>query len=218
MGPPVAPTGGCRTLHYSPATFRAARATRTSVVPTRTDVVTSGPVEVACLSHGLLHTVMNSRLTVASHVLGLIAYLEREEGRGATSDELAESVGTNAVVIRRVLGQLKAAGIVDSRRGAGGGSVLARDPREITLRTVYEAVQEEGSALIGRHANGVGKDCPVAPVIAEYLDELYVDAEEALRHTLARVTVDAMSRDVVHRVRARMAMEDGAITGATSAR
>jgi DNA-binding IscR family transcriptional regulator len=146
---------------------------------------------------------MNSRLTVASHVLGLIAFLEREEGRGATSDELAASVGTNAVVIRRVLGQLKGAGLIDSRRGTGGGSVLALDPRDITLRAVYEAVQDHPRALIGRHANGVGEDCQVAPVIAEYLNEVYVDAEEALKSTLGRVTVDAMSRDVAVRARTR---------------
>lgn len=144
---------------------------------------------------------MNSRLTVAAHVLGIIAYLEREERRGATSDELAESVGTNAVVIRRVLGQLKAAGIVDSRRGAGGGSVLSRDPRDITLRVVYEAVQDDCCELIGRHAGAVGANCPVAPVIANYLDELYVEAEEALKRTLAGVTIDAMSREVMERVR-----------------
>lgn len=148
---------------------------------------------------------MNSRLTVAAHVLGLIAFLEREEGRGATSDELAESVGTNAVVIRRVLGQLKHAGIIDSRRGAGGGSVLARDPGAITLRAVYDAVKDEGRELLGRHANGVGADCPVAPVIAEYLDAVYLDAEEALKRSLDRVTIDSFSREVMERVRARMA-------------
>lgn len=145
---------------------------------------------------------MNSRLTVAAHVLGLIAYLEREERRGATSDELAESVGTNAVVIRRVLLQLKAAGLIDSRRGAGGGSVLGRDPRQITLRAVYEAVQDDGCGLIGRHAGALGEHCPVAPVMASYLDELYTDAEEALKATLANVTVDSMSREVMARVRA----------------
>lgn len=144
---------------------------------------------------------MNSRLTVAAHVLGMIAYLEREEGRGATSDELANSVGTNAVVIRRVLGQLKLAGIIDTRRGAGGGSVLSRPPREITLRAVYEAVQDEGCGIIGRHAGALGEHCPVAPVIAEYLNTLYVDAEEALKRTLGEVTVDAMSREVMMRVR-----------------
>lgn len=144
---------------------------------------------------------MNSRLTVAAHVLGIISYLEREEGRGATSDELAQSVGTNAVVIRRVLGQLKSAGLVDTRRGAGGGSVLSRDPREITLRAVYEAVEDDACTLIGRHASAVGAECPVAPVIASYLDGLYVEAEEALKRTLGEVTVDAMSREVMTRVR-----------------
>lgn len=139
---------------------------------------------------------------MASHVLGLIAFLEREHGRGATSDELAESVGTNAVVIRRILGQLKCAGLIDSRRGVGGGSVLCRDPREITLRTVYEAVEDGDCSLIGRHASGVGEHCPVAPTIAAYLDELYVEAEEALKRTLATVTVDSMSREVMSRVRA----------------
>ena len=86
---------------------------------------------------------MNSRLTVASHVLGMIAFCEREGGRGITSDELAESVGTNAVVIRRILAQLKHAGLITSRRGAGVGSVLARPASAITLRMVHDAVHEE---------------------------------------------------------------------------
>lgn len=146
---------------------------------------------------------MNSRLTVAAHVLGIIAYVEREQQRATTSDELASSVGTNPVVVRRVLSQLKHAGLIDSRRGVGGGSILARDPREITMRMVYEAVEERDGELIGRHAGCVGANCQVAPVIAEYLDELYADAEEALLRSLATVTVDTMSRAVMDRVQRR---------------
>jgi len=146
--------------------------------------------------------VMNSRLTVAAHVLGMIAFCEREEGRGVTSEELAESVGTNAVVVRRVLSQLKHAGLVDSRRGAGGGSVLARPASDITLRMVHEAVQDECAEILGRHASAVGQQCPVAPVIASYLDDLYREAEEALRATLAGVTIEQMSLDVMQRLRA----------------
>ncbi|WP_309668865.1 Rrf2 family transcriptional regulator [Gemmatimonas sp.] len=149
---------------------------------------------------------MNSRLTVAAHVLGIIAFTEREQQRATTSDELASSVGTNPVVVRRVLSQLKQAGLVDSRRGVGGGSILARDPREITMRMVYEAVEERDCALIGRHAGCVGENCQVAPVIAEYLDELYADAEEALLRTLSTVTVDSMSRAVMDRVQRRGAL------------
>lgn len=69
------------------------------------------------------------------------------------------------------------------------------------LGIIAHLEREEGCGLIGRHAGALGAHCPVAPVIAHYLDELYVEAEEALKRTLARVTVDAMSRDVMARVR-----------------
>lgn len=146
---------------------------------------------------------MNSRLTVAAHVLALLAHRERQGGPAATSDELAKSVGTSPVVVRRVLAQLQAAGLVASRRGAGGGTVLARDPRRITLRQAYEAVEEADAGILGRHAAGVGESCNVAPVIAEYLDELYAEAEEALLAKLGEVTVDAMTADILDRLRRR---------------
>ncbi|MFO0554633.1 MAG: Rrf2 family transcriptional regulator [Polyangiaceae bacterium] len=144
---------------------------------------------------------MNSRLTVAAHILGVLAYREGTGAGAITSEALAESVGTNAVVIRRVLAQLASAGLVASRRGAGGGTVLARDPQRITLRHVYEAVEEGDREILGRHASDVGKACDVAPLIAAYLDELYQDAEEALLRKLESVTVGAMAAEIVDRMR-----------------
>lgn len=144
---------------------------------------------------------MNSRLTVAAHILGLLAAREGASDGSATSEMLALSVGTNPVVVRRVLAQLKAAGLVDSRRGVGGGTVLARSPHEITLRQVYEAVDAHDCEMIGRHAGDVGTGCSVAPVIAVYLDELYAEAEEALRRRLEQVTVAQMAQSVMDRVR-----------------
>ncbi len=146
---------------------------------------------------------MNSRLTVAAHILGLLAAREGMSDGSTTSETLASSVGTNPVVVRRVLAQLKAAGLVDSRRGVGGGTVLARSPHEITLRMVYEAVDPHDCDMIGRHAGDVGAACAVAPVIAEYLDELYAEAEEALRRRLELVTVAQMAQSVMDRVRRR---------------
>lgn len=147
---------------------------------------------------------MNSRLTVASHILGMLAFFEREQRPPATSEELAESLGTNAVVVRRVLSDLKVAGLVDSKRGPGGGSVLARDPRQITLRQAYDAICTDGEQLLGRYPGEVGPTCQVAPVIAEYLDELFHEAEEALVRRLGEVTVDQMSREIVNRLRRRV--------------
>ncbi len=159
---------------------------------------------------------MNSRLTVAAHILGLLAAREQMAGCAATSEQLAASVGTNPVVVRRVLSQLKAAGLVDSKRGVGGGTVLARDPTEITLRMVYEAVEAPDCEMIGRHAASVGTQCAVAPVIAEYLDELYADAEEALRRRLEVVTVAQMAKSVMDRVRRAHSIAPAAELPATS--
>ena len=148
---------------------------------------------------------MNSRLTVAAHILAMVAHHEREDGRATTSDELAESIGTNPVVVRRVLAQLHHAGLVTCRRGVGGGTVLARDARVITLREVYEAVEKPEAEILGRHAGPVGHTCEVAPVIAEYLDEIYAEAEEAMLAKLGRVTVESMRKDVLERVGRRAA-------------
>ncbi len=52
---------------------------------------------------------------------------------------IAESVNTNAVVIRRILGMLKNAGLVDMKRGTGG-SYLTKPIEDISLLEVYKAV------------------------------------------------------------------------------
>lgn len=92
---------------------------------------------------------MNSRLAIATHIWGIVAHRERDARGPVTSDELAESIGTNAVVVRRVLARLKDAGLVESRRGVGGGTVLARDPQLINLRQAYESVYETGAEVWG---------------------------------------------------------------------
>ena len=145
---------------------------------------------------------MNSQLTIAAHVLGMIAFIERAEDRLVTSSELAASIGTNPVVVRRVLGQLARAGLVQSKRGPNGGSTLGRPAHEITLRDAYDAVSAgESMQLIARHPGTLGPSCRVAPVLAAVLDELYADAEELLLQRLGQVDVDRFSREVVRRLR-----------------
>ncbi|HYV79384.1 MAG TPA: Rrf2 family transcriptional regulator, partial [Streptosporangiaceae bacterium] len=70
----------------------------------------------------------NSRMTVAVHALAWLALAERR-GRGVlTSAEVAASVNTNPVIIRRCLGDLREAGLVRVRHGTGAGWSLARAP------------------------------------------------------------------------------------------
>jgi Rrf2 family protein len=148
---------------------------------------------------------MSRLLNVAAHILGMLAVLERE-GRLVTSAELAQSIGTHEVVVRRVLSKLKSAGLVESRRGVGGGTVLARDPGRMTLRDAYQAVSGVDARVLERHSDHVNHSCVVGPILAEYLDDVYRDAEEEMLQRLGRVTIEEMSKQVVDRVQRRAAL------------
>ena len=143
---------------------------------------------------------MNSQLTVAAHILGMLAFVERTEDRRVTSEELAGSIGTHAVVVRRVLRQLAARGLVESRRGVNGGSRLARPAATISLRDAYLAVAPEDVELIARHPGQVGATCRVAPAIAAVLEGIYADAERALLDRLAAVDIETFSHAVVRQL------------------
>lgn len=137
---------------------------------------------------------------MALHALGMIALEgDRAPGHPLTSETLARSIKTNPVVVRRVLADLRRAGLIETRRGVGGGVVLARSAAKISLRSVWEAVQGR-EQLFGRHPSGPNLDCPVACGVAAYLEDLYGDAEAALKASLGRVTLAELQRDVARRV------------------
>jgi len=143
---------------------------------------------------------MTSRFTMALHALGMIASEgERSGGQPVTSETLARSINTNPVVVRRVLADLRRARLVETRRGVGGGVVLARPAAKISLRCVWEAL-EGREQLFRRHPSGPNPRCPMARCVAAYLDELYGHAEAALKGSLAKVTLAKLQRDVARRL------------------
>ncbi|MEO1367984.1 MAG: Rrf2 family transcriptional regulator [Acidobacteriota bacterium] len=138
---------------------------------------------------------MNSDLTLALHVMG---FLTACRGQAVTSERLAGTYGTNAVVVRRVISRLNKAGLVKTRRGSGGGSVLARSADSINLRQIFEAVAaSESPELLRRHP---GKESPVAEVLAGFINEFYSDAEEALLKRFESVTIEEMDGVVRPRI------------------
>ena len=77
-----------------------------------------------------------SRLTIAIHILAWMALAQQRGQEPLTSDQVAASVNTNPVIIRRGLGDLRRAGLVKVRHGTGAGWSLARTPAEISLLDV----------------------------------------------------------------------------------
>lgn len=64
-----------------------------------------------------------------------------------TVRQIAERTGLPQPYLEQILLALKGAGIVRSKRGVGGGYVLARPPAEITLAQVIRAV--DGPITLG---------------------------------------------------------------------
>lgn len=134
----------------------------------------------------------NSRFAVAVHVLTLMAWAEDEPLK---SEQVAESVNTNAVVIRRMVCELAQAGLVVSQTGAAGGSKLARKPTEITLLDIFKAVESRGVFSLPRQPPN--HRCPVGVNIETVLGTVLEEVDSAVDQVLTKITID----DVVKRLK-----------------
>ena len=83
--------------------------------------------------------MINTRFSTAVHILTELA---NEPGEPISSATLSERIKCHPVVIRRLIGVLKKAGVVSSSRGAHGGVKLAMDPEDIALGMIAELVDE----------------------------------------------------------------------------
>jgi Rrf2 family protein len=137
----------------------------------------------------------NSRLTIAVHALTWMALAQRRGHELLTSDQVAASVNTNPVIIRRSLGDLRRAGLVDVRHGAGAGWSLARTPADITLLDVYDAVEQ--NPLFGMHSTEPNLECPVGRGIRPALGHVYGGVEHALRLELRRTSIADVLRQAL---------------------
>ena len=131
---------------------------------------------------------LNTNFTVAVHTILCIAYFEKDNK--VTSDFIAGSTGMNPVIIRKILGKLQSAGIVETKAGVGG-STIAKKVEEISLLDIYKAVSEEDDedrSVFNFHSNPNPK-CPVGSRIHTVLDEPLSDVQKALEDELKKTTV-----------------------------
>ncbi|MBI3558377.1 MAG: Rrf2 family transcriptional regulator [Deltaproteobacteria bacterium] len=124
----------------------------------------------------------SSRFAIAIHTLAVLGYLKKHGVERATSQQIAKSVNTNAVVIRNLLRALKRAGLVEAKEGKDGGISLARPPAKISLRDVYAAVEEGGILCLNK--NPELKACPVSREMSGILHPIFSEVDKAVAKTL----------------------------------
>jgi Rrf2 family protein len=146
----------------------------------------------------------NSRFAVAVHVLTLMAWSDEEPLK---SEQVAESVNTNPVVIRRMLCELAEAGLVVSQTGSLGGSRLATDPAKTTLLDVYQALECGG--VFSLHRQPPSRDCPVGVNIETVLSDVLLEVDAAVEAVLAKITIS----DVVQRLKPCVSKETNITVG-----
>lgn len=76
--------------------------------------------------------------------------------RAFSTTGLAEEFGLSRHHLRKIMQRLAAAGIVETRRGVGGGAVLAKAPSDIRLGDVVE-ILEAGQPLVECFGSGVSE-------------------------------------------------------------
>jgi DNA-binding IscR family transcriptional regulator len=136
---------------------------------------------------------LSSRFSIAVHILALTAMSEQT----CTSEYIASSVNTNPVLIRRIIGYLKKAGLIHVHAGTGGTSLL-KDISEITLLDVYHAVEvTEDNTLFNLHRGNIL--CKVGANIESILSKTFINAQKAMEEELRRTSI----KDIVDSISER---------------
>ena len=128
----------------------------------------------------------NTRLSMAIHILSMVA--TAEDPMSLTSEWMAGSINTNAVVVRRLVSALKQAGLVAAVQ-TNRGLRLCKNARDISFWEVLQAVDPEHE-LFTIHADS-NVQCDIGCQIETVLSHVYAGLEQEWRKQLQAQTLQA---------------------------
>lgn len=129
---------------------------------------------------------ISSRFTIGLHILTAIDTFQNDYK--VTSEFLAGSIQTNPVVVRRILGQLKKAGLIESSQGVAG-ITIPKPLDQITFYDVYTAVEPVEEGDLFRFHDSPNPDCPVGRNIHRLLDGKLREIQNAMEEKMRRYTL-----------------------------
>lgn len=129
---------------------------------------------------------ISARFTIALHIFTCVDTF-RDECK-VTSDFLAGSINTNPVIIRKILSQLKNAGLITVARGTGGIN-LTRELSQITFYDVYKAVNSVENGDLFHFHESPNPNCPVGRNIHLLLDDKLRAIQNAMEDEMRNYTL-----------------------------
>ena len=136
---------------------------------------------------------ISSRFTVAVHMLVLISF---DEYGNLTSRQIADSVNTNPVVIRRLMTKLKEAEFIDVSQG-NSGIELIKPLSDITLFDVYKAVEVVEERELFQIHEDTNIKCVVGANIQMVLEVILENAQTAMESVLKNVTLENIVSKII---------------------
>jgi len=129
---------------------------------------------------------ISSRFTIALHIFTCVETFK--DDYKVTSDFLASSINTNPVIIRKILSQLKNAGLITVARGTGG-IAPTRPISEITFYDVYQAIEPVENGDLFHFHEAPNPECPVGRNIHSLLDDKLKAIQGAMEAEMKKYTV-----------------------------
>ena len=119
----------------------------------------------------------------ADYAVRAVLYLAQlgTDQRAATS-QIAQEQKIPPSFLAKIVSQLSVAGILQTSRGARGGVSLARDPENISILEVVEAI--DGPILLNECVSGNGSSCTFGDTCP--MRPLWCDAQAELVNRLTR--------------------------------
>lgn len=137
---------------------------------------------------------ISTKFTIAVHILTAVRYFS--EDYKITSDFLATSVGSNPVIIRNIMSQLREAKIIEIKRGPGGISI-SRPLSEITFLDVYKAVETNSEDELFKFHDNTNPNCPVGRNIHKSMNKTLDEIQTYFESELASHNVLEVYKDIL---------------------
>lgn len=120
-----------------------------------------------------------------SDAIHLLAFIHIYKGQIPLSSEtIAGSIETSPVMVRKLMGELRRAGLIETTHGTPDPK-LAKTPNQISLLDVYLAVEKDKPLFQIDHKTN--PECIVGDNIQETLKEYYEQAEVAAKAKLNNI-------------------------------